>query len=144
MTIAYDPLGRFEIKVWDTEFRRTPARQLMALVYQPQGDGPFPALLDLHGGVWNNQDRTANAPMDESRRRNGILVVAIDLTGAPRRRPSEVFGTGSEIWRPLVKVEVCARMERTDSGSPRSRAGLARAAAHETTESRLRHVLDPG
>ena len=83
MTIAYDPLGRFEIKVWDTEFRRTPARQLMALVYQPQGDGPFPALLDLHGGAWNNQDRTANAPMDESLARSGILVVAIDLTRAP-------------------------------------------------------------
>jgi len=83
MTVAYDPLGRFEIKVWDTEFRRTPARQLMARVYQPQGDGPFPALLDLHGGAWNNQDRTANAPMDESLARSGILVVAIDLTRAP-------------------------------------------------------------
>ena len=35
-------------------------------VYQPQGDGPFPALLDLHGGAWNNQDRTANAMMDEN------------------------------------------------------------------------------
>jgi acetyl esterase/lipase len=83
MTIAYDPLGRFEIKVWDTEFRRAPARQLMARVYQPQGDGPFPALLDLHGGAWNNQDRTANQPMDESLARSGILVVAIDLTRAP-------------------------------------------------------------
>jgi acetyl esterase/lipase len=83
MTVAYDPLGRFEIKVWDTEFRRTPARQLMARVYQPQGDGPFPVLLDLHGGAWNNQDRTANAPMDESLARSGILVVAIDLTRAP-------------------------------------------------------------
>jgi len=83
MTIAYDPLGRFEIKVWDTEFRRTPARQLMARVYQPQGDGPFPVLLDLHGGAWNSQDRTANAPMDESLAQSGILVVAIDLTRAP-------------------------------------------------------------
>src|SRR6266545_4141907 len=83
MTVAYNPSNRFEIKVWDTEFRRTPARQLMARVYQPQGDGPFPTLLDLHGGAWNNQDRTANAPMDESLARSGILVVAIDLTRAP-------------------------------------------------------------
>jgi acetyl esterase/lipase len=55
----------------------------MARIYQPQGEGPFPALLDLHGGAWNNQDRTANAPMDESLARSGILVVAIDLTRAP-------------------------------------------------------------
>ena len=61
MTIAYDPSSRFEIKTWDTEFRRIPTRALMARVYQPQGAGLFPVLLDLHGGAWNNQDRTANA-----------------------------------------------------------------------------------
>jgi len=56
-------LGRFEFKTWDTEFRRAPKRALMARVYQPQGGGPFPVLLDLHGGAWNNQDRTANVMM---------------------------------------------------------------------------------
>jgi acetyl esterase len=83
MTVAYDPSNQFEIKTWDTEFRKAPKRILMARIYQPQGDGPFPTLLDLHGGAWNNQDRTANAPMDESLAKSGILVVAIDLTRAP-------------------------------------------------------------
>src|SRR5262245_66596764 len=55
----------------------------MARIYQPQGNGPFPALLDLHGGAWNNQDRTANAPMDENLAASGLLVVAIDLRRAP-------------------------------------------------------------
>jgi acetyl esterase/lipase len=55
----------------------------MARIYQPQGDGPFPALLDLHGGAWNNQDRTANEAMDEKLAASGILVVAVDLTLAP-------------------------------------------------------------
>jgi acetyl esterase/lipase len=83
MTVAYDPLAKFEIKTWDTEFRKAPKRTLMARVYQPQGSGPFPVLLDLHGGAWNNQDRGANAMMDESLAHSGILVVAIDLTRAP-------------------------------------------------------------
>ena len=83
MATAYNPSNKFEIKTWDTEFRKTPTRQLMARIYQPQGGGPFPTLLDLHGGAWNNQDRTANQPMDESLARSGILVVAIDLTRAP-------------------------------------------------------------
>jgi acetyl esterase len=83
MTTAYNPQNKFDIKVSELEFRRAPARTLMARIYQPQGDGPFPTLLDLHGGAWNNQDRTANAPMDESLARSGILVVAIDLTRAP-------------------------------------------------------------
>ncbi|HUK39415.1 MAG TPA: alpha/beta hydrolase [Candidatus Acidoferrales bacterium] len=83
MATSYSPSNRFEIKVWDVEFRSTPTRRLMARIYQPQGAGPFPALLDLHGGAWNNQDRTANAPMDEKLAASGILVVAIDLTLAP-------------------------------------------------------------
>jgi acetyl esterase/lipase len=83
MATAYDPAKHYEIKVWDVEFRRDPVRTLMARIYQPQGNGPFPALLDLHGGAWNNQDRTANAPMDESLAASGLLVVAIDLRRAP-------------------------------------------------------------
>ena len=43
MSISYNPADKFEIKVWDVEFRRAPARTLMARIYQPQGDGPFPA-----------------------------------------------------------------------------------------------------
>lgn len=79
MTVAYDPAQQFEIKVWDVEYRRDPVRTLMARVYQPQGEGPFPALLDVHGGAWNDQDRTANAPVDERLAASGILVVAIDV-----------------------------------------------------------------
>jgi acetyl esterase len=79
MTVSYDPSKRYEIKVWDLEYRRDPIRTLMARVYQPQGEGPFPVLLDVHGGAWNDQDRTANAPVDERLAASGILVVAIDV-----------------------------------------------------------------
>ena len=80
---TYNPAANYEIKVWDVEFRKTPARQLMARVYQPQGPGPFPMLLDLHGGAWNDKDRFANVPMDENLAKSGMLVVAVDLTLAP-------------------------------------------------------------
>lgn len=83
MSVVYDPSKQYEIKVWDLEFRRDPVRTLMARIYQPQGEGPFPALLDLHGGAWNNQDRTANAPMDERLAASGLLVTAIDIRLAP-------------------------------------------------------------
>ena len=81
--MAYNPAAQFEIKVSDVEFRRAPARTLMARVYQPRGAGPFPTLLDLHGGAWNDKDRLVNAPMDEALAASGILVVAVDLTLAP-------------------------------------------------------------
>jgi len=79
--VAYNPAGRFELKVSEVEFRRTAGgRMLMARVYQPQGAGPFPTLLDLHGGAWRRKDRFAEEPMDRALAASGVLVVAIDLT----------------------------------------------------------------
>ena len=81
---AYDPAALFDISVNEVEFRRTSAgRVLMARVYQPKGTGPFPTVLDLHGGAWNAKDRRAEEPMDRALARSGVLVVAIDMTLAP-------------------------------------------------------------
>lgn len=79
MQTKYNPSAKFEIKVWDVEFQRTPTRTLMARIYQPQGTQSFPTLLDLHGGAWNTKDRLANEPMDTAIAASGMLVVAVDL-----------------------------------------------------------------
>jgi acetyl esterase/lipase len=84
MKTTYDPKAKFNIEVSEVPFRRTArGRQLMARVYQPLGKGPFPALLDLHGGAWNEKDRFANEPMDRALAASGVLVAAIDMTLAP-------------------------------------------------------------
>jgi acetyl esterase len=81
MTTSYDPRATFELKVSEVDVRRTPGgRPLMARVYQPQGRGPFPTVLDLHGGAWRRKDRLAEEPMDRAIAASGVLVVAIDLT----------------------------------------------------------------
>jgi acetyl esterase/lipase len=81
MKTAYDPEAKFDIEVHDLPFRRTArGRQLMARVYQPLGAGPFPVLLDLHGGAWNDKDRFANEPMARAVAASGVLVASIDMT----------------------------------------------------------------
>jgi acetyl esterase/lipase len=81
MTMSYDSAARFDLKVSELEFRRTTGgRQLMARIYQPQGSGPFPTVLDLHGGAWRRKDRLAEEPMDRAIATSGVVVVAIDLT----------------------------------------------------------------
>ena len=82
MAVSYDPTAKFEYKSWDLEYRRNPIRTLMARVYQPAGPGPFPVLVDVHGGAWNGQDRTANQLMDKGLAAGGILIVAIDVLWA--------------------------------------------------------------
>jgi len=78
--VRYDPAAKLSLKITDVPFRRTEAgRQLLARVYQPEGAGPFPVLLDLHGGGWYRKDRFANEPMDRAIAAAGMLVVAVDL-----------------------------------------------------------------
>src|SRR5919202_5284014 len=77
----YDPAAKYDLKVFEVPFRKNAAgRQLMARIYQPQGAGPFPTVLDLHGGPWQRKDRKAEEPMDRAIAASGVLVVAIDLT----------------------------------------------------------------
>ena len=81
---AYDPSAKLALKVTEVPLRTTVGgRVLMARIYQPEGPGPFPVLLDLHGGAWNNKDRHAEEPMDRALASSGLLVVAIDMTLAP-------------------------------------------------------------
>jgi acetyl esterase/lipase len=82
--IAYNPAAKLDVTVSEVELRRTAAgRTLMARIYQPAGAGPFPTVLDLHGGAWNGKDRKAEEPMDRAIAASGVLVVAIDMTLAP-------------------------------------------------------------
>src|SRR5258706_13808677 len=77
---GYDPKGKFELKVSEVPFRKNAkGRQLMARIYQPvssnAGAGPFPVMLDLHGGAWQRKDRTAEEPRDRAIAASGGLVV---------------------------------------------------------------------
>jgi acetyl esterase/lipase len=75
----YDPAGQYEVRSRDVEYRRDGADSWLARIYEPQGMGPFPALLEIHGGAWNNNDRTQNASIDEALAASGLVVVAIDF-----------------------------------------------------------------
>src|SRR4029450_6056501 len=81
---AYDPNATFDLVVSEVELRRnTAGRMLMARIYQPKGPGPFPTVLDLHGGAWNRKPRFPEDPMARALAASGLLVVAVDLTIAP-------------------------------------------------------------
>ena len=79
MTVPYNPDNLFAVKCWEVEVRKTAKRTLIARIYQPQGTGPFPVLIDLHGGAWSRKDRYANEPMARAIAASGMLVVSPDL-----------------------------------------------------------------
>jgi acetyl esterase len=57
--------------------------QLLARLYQPIGEGPFPAVVDVHGGGWTSGDRFQNALIDATLASRGIVVLALDFRMPP-------------------------------------------------------------
>jgi acetyl esterase len=51
----------------------------LARIYQPEGDGPFPTILEVHGGAWHIGDRLNNADIDRGLAERGVLVAAVDF-----------------------------------------------------------------
>ena len=49
-----------EFDVQDVEYLRHGDKPLLARVFKPRGEGPFPAVVDLHGGAWCNGSRTTD------------------------------------------------------------------------------------
>jgi acetyl esterase/lipase len=59
---------------------------LLARIYRPEGAGPFPAVLEVHGGAWVNGDRLNNAAIAEHLAASGILCVSVDFRMPPQAR----------------------------------------------------------
>ncbi|HYC43989.1 MAG TPA: alpha/beta hydrolase [Burkholderiales bacterium] len=73
----------YEIDVNDVEYLRHGDQALLARVYKPRGDGPFPCVVDLHGGAWCNKDRLADEGTDVPLAQSGVTVVALDFRMPP-------------------------------------------------------------
>ena len=73
----------YEIDVTDVEYIRHGAKPYLARVYQPQGKGPFPLIIDLHGGAWVNKDRLADEGTDTPLAKTGVVVAALDFRMPP-------------------------------------------------------------
>jgi len=84
MTVRYEPTATFVVDVTDVEYLRHGDVPLLARIYQPQGDGPFPALVDVHGGQWSRFDRTQHARIDHAIAEGGAVVVALDFRLLPQ------------------------------------------------------------
>src|SRR5690242_4658559 len=74
---------RHEIDVEDVEYLRHGAKPLLARIYKPRTGGPYPCVIDLHGGAWCNKDRLADAGTDEPLAKSGVVVVSLDFRMPP-------------------------------------------------------------
>ncbi len=92
--LHYNPHASYEVSTSEVIYLDGPDGALQATIYRPQGSGPFPGLLDIHGGVWCGGERSDDAPMNLALAASGIVVVAIDYRLAPQNPyPAQVQDT---------------------------------------------------
>lgn len=80
--------AEYAVDVEDVEYARHGGKPLLMRLFKPRvsnnGEpGPFPLMIDLHGGAWCNQDRTSDALFNETLARSGVVVAALDFRMPP-------------------------------------------------------------
>ncbi|HTZ77449.1 MAG TPA: alpha/beta hydrolase [Stellaceae bacterium] len=70
----------------DVEYQRRDGKPLLARLYRPHGAGPFPGVIEVHGGAWTANDRLTNAPIHQALAADGAVVMAIDFRMPPEAR----------------------------------------------------------
>lgn len=75
--------NEYQVEERDVEYQRISGKPWLARIYQPKGTGPFPTIVDVHGGAWHNGDRLNNAGVDRALAGNGILVAALEFRQPP-------------------------------------------------------------
>lgn len=78
MTVTtLDPVTEYDIE--DIEYLRHDDVPLLARVFTPRGAGPFPALVECHGGAWCMSDRLSEHLRHEYMAAHGIVSIALDF-----------------------------------------------------------------
>ncbi len=73
----YDPSDLYEVRVHDQEYLNVGGVTRQVRIYQPEGPGPFPMLLSIHGGAWTDKDHTDYESTSKPLAATGLVVAAI-------------------------------------------------------------------
>ena len=73
------PTQSFAFTTEDFEYIRHGDKGIAARVYRPSGDGPFPMIVDLHGGAWSRSSLQDCDARDRVLAASGLVVAAIDF-----------------------------------------------------------------
>ena len=65
--------------VEDVEYLRHGNKPLLATIYKPRGAGPFPAMVECHGGAWCQSDRMTEKLRHQHMAAHGVVSIALDF-----------------------------------------------------------------
>jgi acetyl esterase/lipase len=110
-TAASVDAGTKAYDVDDIEYLRHGDEPLLARVFRPRGEGPFPALVECHGGAWCLSDRSTEHLRHEFMAAHGIVSIALDFrSGSTDPYPASVEDINYAVrWAKLHARELKTR-----------------------------------
>ncbi|MEO7404369.1 MAG: alpha/beta hydrolase [Burkholderiales bacterium] len=80
----------YQIETRDVEVQRHANGPVLARLYLPRGvpagPGPFPAIVDVHGGGWTSGSRENNTTLNQALAAAGTVVAALDFRMPPEAK----------------------------------------------------------
>ena len=72
-----------QFQVRDLVYYRPAGQPLLARLYRPEGTGPFPGVVEVHGGAWVGGNRLNNVSIAAHLAASGIVVLSLDFRIPP-------------------------------------------------------------
>ncbi|MEJ0071734.1 MAG: alpha/beta hydrolase [Pseudomonadota bacterium] len=73
-----------EFDAEDLEYQQLDGKPMLARRYRPRGTGPFPAVVEVHGGAWTSGDRLNNVDIATALAADGIAVLSLEFRMPPQ------------------------------------------------------------
>jgi acetyl esterase/lipase len=134
-----------EFDVDDVEYLRHGDKPLLARVFRPRGAGPFPALVECHGGAWCASDRTTERLRHQFMAAHGIVSIALDFrSGNDAPYPASVQDINYAVrWAKLNARELKTRPDLVGLSGQSSGGHLAMLVAMRSREERYAAIALP-
>ena len=130
----------------DLEYLRHGDRSMMMRLFRPAGPGPFPVVLDLHGGAWTKGAMSECYARDEFLADGGIAGAALDFRHAADGYPTSLIDINYAIrWLKANAAELGLDPARVAVTGQSSGGHLAMLAAMRPADPRYASIaLDGG
>jgi acetyl esterase/lipase len=131
--------------VADIEYLRHGDKPLLARVFTPRGQGPFPALVECHGGAWCMSDRKTEHLRHEFMASHGIVSIALDFrSGSEAKYPASVQDINYAVrWAKLNAGKLKTRPELVALSGQSSGGHLAMLVAMRPNDPRYAAIALP-
>jgi acetyl esterase len=137
-------MSSYEYTTQDVEYLRHGDRKFMARLFKPQGKGPFPAVIEVHGGAWCNGDLNECQIYGEGFARAGLAVVAIDFRHAGDGYPTSLADINYAIrWTKANASELNSRADLIGIAGQSSGGHLAMLSAMRPNDPRYASIALP-